>query len=290
MHQFKNLAPLRNKDAKDKPWEGNCKKKPWEYNITAAIPVLDTYDSLELCIKLLQLQTEKPYIIIIDTGSNEENLNKILDLHSENIEIHCIRQNGVLHPSDPVSMSMDLAQSLCRTKYLFATHSDVFLKRRDFLSDILNICGDEEGFYPIVGYEISPRQHDDWHGMVSHTATIYHVPTLDKIGFGWSMRRLAHICDLENQAPHPDRPNWPDTEILGNIILRENKINIKLIGHEENFKRNVDDNIDHVRSLTIGMLYSPTYEKASKTWFEEAKKQAKNRILEWQREVDERVS
>jgi hypothetical protein len=278
---FKKLAPIRNMDAESAPWQGSCDIKPWEYEITAVIPVIDTHESLELCVALLRLQTVKPYIIVVDTGSTNENLTKIMAMHDEDLEVHCIRLNGTLHPSDPVCMAMDLAQSLCRTEYMFATHSDVFLRRRDLLEDMLGQCGDETGRFPVVGYEMSPRQHDDWEGMISHTCTMYHTRTMDKIGFGWSMRRLASMYGLNSQEPHPDRPNWPDTEILGNIILRQHEIDTKIIGKESNFQRNKDDNIDHCRSISLGMLYVPDYYKKAKIWLDEAKEEAKERIKMW---------
>jgi hypothetical protein len=282
---FNNLAPLRNTDVTLSPWRGSCQKKPWEYKVTAVVPVIDTIDMLELCIDILRLQTERPYIIVVDTGSTKDNFEKILSLHEEDLEIHFIRLNGVIHPSDPVCMAMDLAQSLCRTEYMFATHSDCFITRRDFLEYMVGICGSEDkGKFPVVGYEMSPRHHDDWKGMVSHTATMYHIRTLDQIGFGWSMRRLASMYGLESHEPHPERPNWPDTEILGNMILRQNDIPIKLIGSEENFQRNKDENIDHCRSASLGMLYSPYYEKASSEWINIAMEEARQRINNWRQD------
>lgn len=279
---FKISAPVRNRKAEDAPWRGSCDRKPWDYRVTAVIPVMDTPESLELCVELLRLQTERPYIIVVDTGSEQENLQRILDLHSEDLEVHCIRQNGSLHPSDPVCTALDMAQSMCRTEYMFSTHSDAFLMRRDFLDWMLNMCGDEDdGLVPVVGYEISPRNHHDWRGMISHTATMYHLPTIDRIGFGWSMRRLASMCGLENQEPNPERPNWPDTETLGNMILRSNEIKTKIIGSESNFERNKDENIDHARSITLGMLYAPDYHKTAAKWFKEAMDDAKARIDLW---------
>ena len=281
MIHFKNSAPLRNLDVNHAPWRGNCRVKPWEYDVTAVVPVIDTHENLSLCVEILRLQTIRPYIIVIDTGSTEENLNKILSMHSEDLEVHTIRLNGSLHPSDSVCMAMDLAQSLCRTEYMFATHSDVFLRRRDYIEWLFSMCGDDRDKFPVVGYEMSPRHHDDWRGMISHTATMYHMRTLDKIGFGWSMRRLASLYDLKNQEPHADRPNWPDTEILGNMILRQNNVKTKIIGSEQNFQRNKDDNIDHCRSISLGLLYSPSYYNTAKVWLEEAKEEARERIRDW---------
>ena len=278
---FTKFAPLRNKSAEDAPWKGDCPKKPWDYKVTAVIPVMDTAETLGLCCDILRLQTEKPYIVVIDTGSTEENLRKITSMRDEDLEVHSIRMNGFMHPSDPVSMAMDLAQSLCRTEYMFATHSDCFLRSRTFVEDLLSMCGSEEGKFPVVGYEMTPRQHDDWEGMISHTATMYHMRTLDVIGFGWSMRRLASMYGLESHEPVPERPNWPDTEILGNIILRQHEVRVKIIGRESNFQRNKDENIDHCRSLTLGQLYSKEYYKKSTEWCEEAMKEARERISKW---------
>lgn len=288
------MAPLRDRNPEDRPWEGSCSRRPWDYKVTAVVPVIDTHESLALCVETLRMQTERPYIVVVDTGSREDSLGKILDMHAEDLEVHCVRHNGTRHPSDPVSVAMDMAQSLCRTEYMFATHSDAFLVRRDYIQWLLSMCGDEDdGLFPVVGYEMSPRQHDDWMGMISHTATMYHIPTIDRIGFGWSMRRLASIVGLDNQESHPDRPNWPDTEILGNMILREHDVPTKIIGHESNFERNRDENIDHARSISLGMLYAPDYHHASKKWFHEAMDDARQRIEEWKQsdlEARERIS
>jgi len=270
-------APIKGPpDAKG--WEGALTKKPWDYQITAAIPVLDTPDELELVVSLLRLQTEKPYIMIIDTGSEPENFARIENMRAEDVEVHVLRLNGVEHPSDFPAMAMDLAFSCCRTNYLFATHADCFLRRRDFLEYMIGLTNKEN---PAVGYEISPRNHKDWKGMISHTASMYHMPTMDKIGFGWSIRRLCNLFGIESKKPDPMRPNWPDTELLGNYLLKSYKITPKLIGSEENFKPTIDENIYHARTLTSGKLYCPEYYTMAKEWAEHAMEEARINIAEW---------
>jgi hypothetical protein len=281
LNNFNNFAPVRNCLAMQRPWEGNCQKKPWHYKVTAVIPCMDTYDSLEIVVKLLQLQTESPYITIIDTGSLPEIYSKIESLRSENVEVHCLRLNSTTHPSDFPAIAMDLAFSLCRTQYLFATHADVFLKKKTLLANMIDLCQKES---PVVGYEISPRSHDDWKGMVSHTATMYHMPTMDKIGFGWSLRRLCNLFNISDPRPNPNRPCWPDTELLGNYLLRKNNITPFLIGKEQNFQRTNDENIDHFRSYTSAKLYSNSYFKMASEWYEEARTKALERMCEWVKE------
>lgn len=275
----KDFAPIRNVSQYLNPWEGSCKKKPWDYRVTAVIPCLDTFELVDLCVKLLKLQTERPYIFIVDTGSSEEELRNVESLRSEDVEVQSLKLNGVLHPSDFPAIAMDLAFSACRTEYIYATHADCFLRRKDFLEHLLELCPEKS---PVVGYEITPRKHSDWKGMVSHTATIYHMPVMDKIGFGWSLRRLANYYDIVDYTPSPSRPGWPDTEILGNYILRKNNIIPYLIGKELNFQRKKDANIDHFRSFTSGKLYSGSYFELVSGWYKEAKDEAINRIKLWE--------
>jgi hypothetical protein len=199
------------------------------------------------------------------------------------LEVHQLRLNGVQHPSDYPAMAMDLGFALCRTEFLFATHADVLLRNRFLLEELLEKC---KRLSPVVGYEMSPRQHTDWRGMVSHTATMYHMPTMDRIGFGWSQRRLCNIYRIKCQSPDPMRPNWPDTEILGNYILRKNGIKPHLIGKEKNFTRQVDENIDHCRSITAGRLYSPSYMKEATNWVNSALAEADERIELWKKESE----
>jgi hypothetical protein len=277
----KDFAPTRNVSQELRPWEGSCKIKPWDYKVTAVIPCLDTYELVDLCVRLLKLQTVKPFIMIVDTGSSDEEMSKLELLRDDSVELHCLKFNGLPHPSDFPAIAMDFAFSACRTEYLYATHADCFLRRRDFLSYLLNLCPKTS---PVVGYEISPRKHEDWKGMVSHTATMYHMPVMDKIGFGWSLRRLANYYNIVDYTPSPSRPGWPDTEILGNYILRKNKITPHLIGKELNFQRKKDDNIDHFRSFTSGRLYSKSYFETVSEWYGEAKKEALERISFWSEE------
>jgi len=275
-------APIKGPPA-NKGWEGACTKKPWDYKVTVAIPVLDTPDELELVVELLRLQTEKPFIFLIDTGSEPEICDRIQKMRAEDLEVQVLRLHGVEHPSDFVAMAMDLAFTCCRTDYLFATHADCFLRRRDFLEYMLNLTDENN---PVVGYEISPRQHNDWKGMISHTASMYHMPTMDKIGFGWSIRRLCNLFGLKSKKPDPMKPNWPDTELLGNYILKSYKITPKLIGSEENFKPTIDGNIYHARTLTSGKLYCPEYYLMAKRWAEQAMEEARVNIAKWTQEIN----
>lgn len=271
-------APARNGQAiVGKPWEGSIERKPWDYSCEAVIPVLDTPDTLAIVIELLRLQTARPYIIIIDTGSSPESFEAISAMRAADVEVHSLRFNGVRHPSDFPAIAMDLAMSMCRTEFMFCTHADVFLRRRDVVEEMLALCSKKE---PVVGYQITPRAHKDWEEMVSHTCTMLHMPTMDAIGAGWSLRRLCNKREVEH-IPNILGNNWPDTEILLNYILWENNLKAKLIGSEANHARTLDDRIDHCRTLTAGRLYSPQYAAECQLWVDAAVTEASDRINQW---------
>lgn len=281
------MSPIYGAITTDNPWEGNCPAKPWEYLVTAVIPVLNTSETLPICIELLRLQTIRPFIMIIDTGSIEDHLKRTLALKAQDVEVHTIGLNGVRHPSDYPAMAMDMALTLCRTQYLFATHADCFMRKRTFLEELVKLC---QTVSPAVGYELSPRAHPDWEGMLSHTASMYEMKTMDAIGFGWSLRRLCNRYNIVDYKPDPMKPNWPDTEILGNYIMRDNNVKPYLIGKEGNQTRTLDENIDHFRSYTSGKMYSPDYYETALSWYNDARKQALDRIEEWRNEIRKELS
>lgn len=267
----------------ERPWEGECPVKPWDYQVTAVVPCRDTTETLSTCLQLLRLQTVRPYLLVIDTGSGDAEAGRLRSFQAEDCEVHFLRPNAVRHPSDPPAMAMDLAFAVCQTEYLFATHSDCFLRRRDFLEDL--IVRMAQAGSPVAGYEISPRAHQDWRGMVSHTATMFHMPAMYRIGAGWGLRRLATLFGVEDHSPCPSRPGWPDTEILINYLLRHNKLKPVLVGSEQNFTRTLDENIDHFRSYTSSKMYNPDYFREAEGWFRRALADAEGRIEAWKKEL-----
>ena len=77
-----------------KPWEGRLSRKPWEYEVTAVIPHCNTPDLLTLCIALLRAQTVRPYIVVVDTGTEERLLPQLLALRAADVEVHQINCHG----------------------------------------------------------------------------------------------------------------------------------------------------------------------------------------------------
>ena len=269
--------------ARGKPnaYLGKIAKKPWEYACEVWIPVMDTTDTLPYVIELLRHQTKRPFIVLVDTGSTNNSFLSLEEVYQdqEDIELHRLRFKSVRHSSDYPAIAMDLAMSACRSDHLFCTHSDVFLKKQDAIERLIDLCDE---FRPAVGYRMSPREHSDWERMVSHTCTMLHIPTMDRINAAWSLRKLCHRKGLEFVPNHPKMGNnWPDTEILLNYILWENNFTAKLIGTENNQERTNDEWIDHCRSLTAARLYSPETAKIRKQWVDDAIDKAIQRLDKW---------
>jgi hypothetical protein len=268
------VAPLETADCARR-WEGRCPKKPWDYRITAVIPHLETPEPLRLCVDLLRLQSERPYVLVIDTGSSRAVCEELEALRAEDLEVHFIRSHGYRNSSGPVAVAQDLAFALCQSEYLFCTHADCFLRRQDYLEWLLRQC---DSTTPAVGYEMSPRDWitDQWRGMVSHTATLLHMPTMRRLGVTWSFLRAHQQFGI----PHTHQA-WPDTETTMNLVLRAAGVRPRLIGRETNYERHLDENLDHPRSFPGSYLYAPEYHKKAAMWMAAALAAARKRIREW---------
>lgn len=271
---FQHVAPLGTADLR-KRVEGRAARKPWQYRVTAAIPHLDTIEPLAACIEVLRAQSERPYILVVDTGSPPEVCAMLEAMRAEDLEIHFIRGHGWQHTSEPVCAALDLAQSLCHSPFLFHTHADCFLRRRDFLANVAARCSAEA---PAVGYRMSSRSWvtEEWKWMVGHTALMLHMPTIHRLGATWSMQRMFHEHGI---AFTPG--GWPDTETGFNYTLRKAGLVPVFIGDDVNFKRQIDENIDHVRSYAGSKMYSAEHFTKARGWMVDAIKKARERVNEW---------
>jgi hypothetical protein len=260
-------------------WEGSCELKPWQYSVQLVIPHLGDIRPLKTAIQLWRLQTVRPYICIVDTGSSFNYLRHIEALRADDVEIHYLRGHGYRHASEPVSVAIDFASARCMQEYQFLTHDDVFPMRRDLIADFVERCSRET---PVVGYQISPRDHVAgamsalWKGMVGHTATCLHYPTIRDLGITWSLDRGYSQFDLRREI----RTDM-DTEIPFNLHAQVKGIKPVLMGDDRNFVRDTNRDFDHFRSLISSALYSKDHFEKASQWMEQAIMEGKKRIAEW---------
>lgn len=271
---YSMIAPAGTRDI-NPPYIGRQVKKPWEYEVTVAIPHLNTLESLMVCIEILRHQTIKPYIIVIDTGSYPHVIDQLALIRSEDLEIHYLASNAYRHSSEPVARALDLAHAVCQTDLLFHTHSDCFLRRFDFVESLVQVCTEKA---PVIGYRMSPRDWitNEWEKAVGHTATMIHNPTMLANGISWNMLRLEKEfgISLNNTG------GWPDTETVFNKLLQRAGIKPVFIGYDQNYVRQMDDNIDHVRSYPGSRVYGSWNESDHQDWMKNAIDDALMRLVE----------
>jgi hypothetical protein len=241
------VAPLETQDLPHS-WEGRAKLKPWAYATTVAIPHLNTPEILTTCLQLLQLQTIRPYVLIIDTGSGEAVRSQLERMRSDSVEVHYVRGHGYIHSSGAVALAMDLAFAHCLTDLLVSTHTDVFLKRRDSLAWLIGQCSEQ---VPVVGPEMSPRDDPRWQGCVSHTFTAWHMPTMRRIRANWNFKGWY---EAEGVPPRPTT-GFPDTEQPINRCLQQAGVKPTLIGRDTNAELQRTEYFDHARTLTGARTY-----------------------------------
>jgi len=218
-------------------------RRPWDYPVAVALPHYETPETLPVLLDLLRLQTVRPYVLLIDTGSSWKTVRELERLRAADCEIHYLRARQYRHSSAPVTTALDAAMALCRNDYLFLTHTDVFPVRRDLIAWLLSLSDAEQ---PVVGYEMSPRPGTNgWRNVVSHTCTLLHMPTLRRIGATWSFERY-----WESGEAAPPGEGYPDTEQPFDRCIRRAGIFPYIIGHDTNRSRLTDANIDHARSWT----------------------------------------
>jgi hypothetical protein len=248
--------------------------KPWSYRVTVAIPYRNTPDYLDPLLRLMRMQTVRPFFVIADLGGQDwPRQFGIPAMNPErfraaDVEVYYVA-GEYQNASEGVCVAMDVMQSACRTPYFFSVHPDCFPMRRDLLEWMMARCNAK---HPVIGHEMTKRFVPEWKGYVGHTATMFHMPTVHRIGMTWSMRRSLYL----GEPPDFDCwGGWPDTETTFNRVLRSLKIKPRLIGREKNMTRTRDRFIDHVRSGTV----NPFARKRTKDL---AIKDAWRRIKEWE--------
>ena len=235
--------------------------RPWEkHRVTVCLPHLDTPDLIELSTRLWQLQDEVPFILVVDTGSRGASSIEMLNRLSQDPSIEVARlaiETDVEHRSDRVSIAMDYGFTRCPTEYLLAAHTDMFPKHRGLVRKLRELCNEDT---PVVGWEMSPRGPGPEgirsgtlaKGVPGHVCTIFHMPTMDRIGAGWSIRRAHHVFGLPRG--YTDVLGWPDTEVCLGKLLAVHGIQPLFLGGETNDETQETDDWVHARSSTTYFL------------------------------------
>lgn len=258
----------------------------WDARATVVIPYLDTPDWLQLVTELWFRQDSRPFMLVIETAPRRSDSVYVLDKLTRQplTEVARLGTGDLEHASDAICMAMDYAFSRCPTEFLIATHVDMIPKHRGVLDFMVSQCGPEN---PVVGWEMSPRGKGSRgvidgtvsNGFPGHVCTIFHMPTMDRIGAGWSLRRSHHAFGTLRQAD-PEILGWPDTETCLGMIFEANGIKPKYLGRETNNENQETEHWIHARSRT-GLGMTPRHWKG----FE----YATQLLAQWREEDEERI-
>lgn len=273
------VAPLGTKDV-ERSWEGRVARKPHHFRVTCLLPHLNTPEYLEACVALLRLQTLRPYVIVVDTGSPKGVCDELEAMRAEDLEVHYVRAGGYTHSSEPVCVALDLGMARVNTELVLLTHTDVFLKRRDAVAWLAGQCS---AGCPAVGWEMSPRKNapsQQWRGMVSHTFTMLHAATMRRLGVTWHMQRARDLLGLSRDHR---AAGWPDTEVGPNLILRAAGVTPKILGPEPNYALHRTEWFDHARSVAGLSAYAPgtALHRRATAYGAKALEDARHRISAW---------
>lgn len=272
-------APVRGGFSGHEAWYGTHEKKPWDFACEVSIPHLDSLDTLPTVIALFRAQSVRPFISIIDTGSKPETMAELERLRGDDLEIHYLRFSACRHSSDFPAIACDMAFSACRTEKIVLTHSDVLLRSRTALEELLDQCNE---ITPAVGPRMTPRDTPLWETTVSHTFSAFHMPTMDAIGAGWSLRRACRLLETEHR--HGGRiGNTLDTESCLSEILRRSGIEPVFTCDEANFVTTVTPTFKHIRTLTGSRLYSPRHRVQAEVQMRDALIEAKSNLEAWKK-------
>jgi hypothetical protein len=284
MRRLVRPAPLPGVPMSAFPWQGEISPKPWEYDVTVVIPNLNGMETAKVAIDLWRLQSVRPYLMVIDTGSECQEVYDWFKERTDDLEVHVVRSNAYCCASEPVTAAMDLAFSLCQSRYLLATHTDVFPRARDLIKSFLAIA--KSGF-DVVGYQMSPRRDGYWQHCPSHTCSLYYLPLMRRLRAQWSMQGYRDTIGLDwNPLVNPCG-GWPDTESTIGYLINRKKVRWYCIGPETNGERFTDHWIDHVRSFASSKMYSPEYHLLAQSWMSDALDDARRRALRWSREDEQ---
>jgi glycosyltransferase involved in cell wall biosynthesis len=258
-----------------KVWEGK--------QVSVIIPVLEYNKTLDLVLEGIRRQTVPSVIYIVDTGSVKTTA-QIAALRDKQTEVIQLRMQGWWHTSMPVAAALDAAWQCINTPYCFFTHDDCFLMKQTCFSELIALCKK----HYVVGHQITERADPLWHLSFGHTLLMTEVRQMDLMGVSWNMRRFETLTGVSTD-PRKCHGGYPDTESLMNHIFRLNNFipsftpeegKPLFIGTEQNWKRNVDEWMDHCRSMTCA-IYDDNYAAENAKWVKSAMEAAVERYKSW---------
>jgi glycosyltransferase involved in cell wall biosynthesis len=104
---------------------------------TICIPHYKTLDFIRICLRSIRKFTNLPYqVIVVDNDSNDESLEYLRSLPWIKL-IERRSSDGTLKGSTAEGSALDIGLKECNTEFYVAMHSDTFVQKANWLSDLI---------------------------------------------------------------------------------------------------------------------------------------------------------
>jgi len=125
---------------------------------TICIPNYKTLDFTKLCLRSIRKFTKYPYdVIVVDNDSQDKSLQYLKSLSW----IRLIEQQGgdELTGSYAEATALDLGLQACDSEFFVVMHSDTFIKKSNWLTDLIGYFGNDESVSCVGSgkIELTPR-------------------------------------------------------------------------------------------------------------------------------------
>lgn len=244
------------------------------------LPHRDTPELVRAVLPLWLNQSHPTLIDVVDTGSTPDNfalLSRICAPLAPRVRLHRIALRTWSHFSEPVAIACELSQLYAETPRVLWSHVDVFPRSQDLVAYWSTLCNRT---CPVVGYEISPRDHvpgwisQNWRGMVGHSLTMGYLPSIRACSWSYSVARD------EIGMSDEDLESW-DTEVTFNLCLKQAGIVPEIVGHDVNLEYLVDEWHAHARSYPGAVISNSPHAKIAEGWARAEIAIARQHAAEW---------
>ncbi len=260
-----------------------------EPRVVVNLPHRGTPRLLDAVLPLWLKQSVPVAVDVVDTGSSRVEINHLLAAAANSnatarrsaVRVHTLQPRTWKHPSEPIAIACELSQLYAETEYVLFSHVDVFPHSQHLVKWLMEQCSAK---HPVVGYEISPRDSvsgwlsENWRGMVGHSLTMVHLPTLRDNGVRWTYNE-KELCEFFGWG-RSELAGW-DTEVTFNLWLRVVDIAVKIVGHDQNREHLVDEWHGHARSYPGSLLFGHKHLEEASRWVDLEVQQAAKRVKQW---------
>lgn len=236
-------------------------------NTMIVIPCDGNHDFLDVSTRLWLAQDGFPSLLVIDTFGQLDKATELKQrlVNHPRVEVASLnlkKPTCTGHTSDPCAYAHDYAFARCHSPFLLATHVDVFPLHRG----VVRFMEHEAATCAVVGWGMSPRGPEADYackngtpypvpnpysdGVMGMVCTIYHIPTLDRAGASWSIRRGHHEFGLPRTSA---AWGWPDTETTFSQVMNKQGVGMRFLGCETNHENQETQHWLHARSARLGI-------------------------------------